>query len=580
MLNYKILVKDSTGELVTIIKMTEVDEVVHRVGVSRLEYSRDKDVEKYFLCGLDETQREMYVDLHTILTIFYKKEIYPVDGMAIKNIISKVSKELGMTVRSDIKITYGLENKPNRYEENDIDEDKYKDNGKSKNNVQKPKKKKISFKDIVGMEEVKEKLNDVIDQFNNKEKYEEWNIDPIQGILLHGPSGTGKSFISEALANEIDAKFIKVSSGDIMDKYIGGSGKNIKKVFEKARSHNGPAIIYIDEIDFVASKRGSSDNDKERNAALNELLVQMASSDNDNVFMIFATNRLELLDPAFLRSGRCDFKIEVPLPDFESRKGMLELYSKGRPIHEDVDFERMARNMSGMNCADVKHIANESARRALKAKKESIEQIDFDEIFEEMICGSSSKTKKLDEKDKEVVSIHEAGHLIANEIYGVNKTKKISILPRGSALGYVLHANEDENDKYLYTKEELMNRIKVCLAGRAAEELVFDSITTGASNDLEKANDIAMNYICKYGFTEANGLLVLNRDDLIAKNKVSRLVKSLLELAYEDTIYMLESNKDILFTISEKLKEKEELNGEEVEEILSQFNIDKRVQQI
>lgn len=579
MLNYEILVEDSTGELVTMIKMTEVREVIsttecYRVGVSRLEYSGNVDVETYFLCSLDKTQQEMYFDFCKVLVAFDRKEIYPVDRMAIKNIISKVSKELGMTVRSDIDI---------KYAENDIDEDKYKDNGKSKNNVQKPKKKnkkKISFKDIVGMEEVKEKLNDVIDQFNNKEKYEEWNIDPIQGILLHGPSGTGKSFISEALANEIDAKFIKVSSGDIMDKYIGGSGKNIKKVFEKARSHNGPAIIYIDEIDFVASKRGSSDNDKERNAALNELLVQMASPDNDNVFMIFATNRLELLDPAFLRSGRCDFKIEVPLPDFESRKEMLELYSKGRPIDEDVDFERIARNMSGMNCADVKHIANESARRALKAKKESIEQIDFDEIFEEMICGSSSKTKKLDEKDKEVVSIHEAGHLIANEIYRVNKTKKISILPRGSALGYVLHANEDENDKYLYTKEELMNRIKVCLAGRAAEELVFDSITTGASNDLEKANDIAMNYICKYGFTEDNGLLVLNRDDLIAKNKVSRLVKSLLELAYEDTIYMLESNKDILFAISEKLKEKEELNGEEVEEILSQFNIDKRIQQI
>ena len=430
-----------------------------------------------------------------------------------------------------------------------------------------PKRTSLTFDDVINMHEVKEKLRDVIDQFKNAEKYKAWHIKPIKGILLYGPSGTGKSYISEAFANEIDAKFFPLSSADIISKYLGESGKSIRAKFEEARKHP-LSIIYIDEVDSIAAKRDGSENNKERNATLNELLVQMASPENDNVIMIFATNMLELLDPAFLRSGRCDFKIEVSLPDFDCRKGILELNSKDRPIAEDVDFDKIARNMSGMNCADMAVVANEAARKALKAGKDVIEVEDFEKAFEEMICGAKSETKRLGEKEKEIVSIHETGHLFANEIFKVNKTKKISILPRGTTLGFVMHANEEEDDKFLQSKEELLNRIRVCLAGRAAEEVFFGDVTTGAANDLEKANNIVNAMVCNYGLVEELGLSTFDPKNPMIIFTIQKHVDKILKDCYRDVINMVVENKDKMRDFAEVLKEKEEMTGEEINEIL------------
>ena len=436
-----------------------------------------------------------------------------------------------------------------------------KDESKKKNRTS------LTFDDVVGMHEVKEKLQDVIAQFKNAEKYKAWNIKPIKGILLHGPSGTGKSYISEAFANEIDAEFFPLSSADIISKYLGESGKSIRSKFEEARKHP-LSIIYIDEVDSIAAKRDGSENNKERNATLNELLVQMASPENDNIVMIFATNMIDLLDPAFLRSGRCDFKIEVSLPDFDCRKGILELNSKGRPLGEDVDFDKLARNMSGMNCADMAVVANEAARMALKAEKEQIDMEDFERAFEEMICGSKSKTKRINDKEKEIVAIHETGHLFANELFKVNKTKKISILPRGSALGFVMHVNEEEDDKFLSSKEELMNRIKVMLAGRAAEEIFFGDVTTGASNDLEKANNLVEAMICNYGLVEELGLSTFNMNNPFVINLIQKHKTEILNECYDEVIKMVVMNKEKMEAFAEVLKEKEEMNTEEIYEIL------------
>ena len=436
-----------------------------------------------------------------------------------------------------------------------------KDESKKKNRTS------LTFDDVVGMHEVKEKLQDVIAQFKNAEKYKAWNIKPIKGILLHGPSGTGKSYISEAFANEIDAEFFPLSSADIISKYLGESGKSIRSKFEEARKHP-LSIIYIDEVDSIAAKRDGSENNKERNATLNELLVQMASPENDNIVMIFATNMIDLLDPAFLRSGRCDFKIEVSLPDFDCRKGILELNSKGRPLGEDVDFDKLARNMSGMNCADMAVVANEAARMALKAEKDQIDMEDFERAFEEMICGSKSKTKRINDKEKEIVAIHETGHLFANELFKVNKTKKISILPRGSALGFVMHVNEEEDDKFLSSKEELMNRIKVMLAGRAAEEIFFGDVTTGASNDLEKANNLVEAMICNYGLVEELGLSTFNMNNPFVINLIQKHKTEILNECYDEVIKMVVMNKEKMEAFAEVLKEKEEMNTEEIYEIL------------
>ena len=438
---------------------------------------------------------------------------------------------------------------------------------KEENKKEEPKRTNLTFDDVVGMHEVKDKLRDVIDQFKNAEKYKAWNIKPIKGILLYGPSGTGKSYISEAFANEIDAKFFPLSSADIISKYLGESGKSIRTKFEEARKHD-LSIIYIDEVDSIAAKRDGSENNKERNATLNELLVQMASPENDNVIMIFATNMLELLDPAFLRSGRCDFKIEVSLPDFDCRKGILEINSKGRPIAEDVDFEKIARNMSGMNCADMAVVANEAARKALKAGKDVIEVEDFDKAFEEMICGAKSETKRLGDKEKEIVSIHETGHLFANEIFKVNKTKKISILPRGTTLGFVMHANEEDDDKFLQSKEELLNRVRVCLAGRAAEEVFFGDVTTGAANDLEKANNIVNAMVCNYGLVEELGLSTFDAKNPMIIFTIQKHVDKILKDCYNDVIQMVLENKDRMKEFAEVLKEKEEMTGDEINEIL------------
>ena len=430
-----------------------------------------------------------------------------------------------------------------------------------------PKRTNLTFADVVGMHEVKDKLYDVIDQFKNVEKYKAWNIKPIKGILLYGPSGTGKSYISEAFANEIDAKFFPLSSADIISKYLGESGKSIRAKFEEARKHK-LSIIYIDEVDSIAAKRDGSENNKERNATLNELLVQMASPENDNVIMIFATNMLDLLDPAFLRSGRCDFKIEVSLPDFDCRKGILEINSKGRPIAEDVDFEKIARNMSGMNCADMAVVANEAARKALKAGKDIIEVEDFDKAFEEMICGAKSETKRLGEKEKDTVAIHETGHLFANEIYKVNKTKKISILPRGTTLGFVMHANEEEDDKFLQSKDELLNRIRVALAGRAAEHIFFDDVTTGAANDLEKANGIVEAMICNYALVEELGLSTFDMKNPMVIGLIQEYKNKILNQCYNEVITMVVNNKDKMREFADVLKDKEEMTGDEINEIL------------
>lgn len=424
---------------------------------------------------------------------------------------------------------------------------------------------KITFDDVVGMDQVKEKLYDVIDQFKNRDKYAEWGIKPIRGVLLYGPSGTGKSFISEALANEVDARFVKKSSGDIMSKYIGQSGQNVKKIFDEARQTKGNTIIFIDEIDAIASKRSGEEN-KERNATLNELLVQMSSNENENIFMIFATNLIDLLDPAFLRSGRCDFKIEVPLPDFEMRKGILEKASGKRPLSDELDFNVISRNMSGMNCADVAHVSNEAARRALKAKKDRVESSDYEAAIEDMICGSNIKTTKLSDKEKTTTAYHEIGHFFMNHILDLRKAKKISILPRGSALGFVLYANEKENDKFLYTKDELMNQIKTLLAGRAMEEIFLDDVSTGASDDLKKANKIARDIICKYGFNDS--LLVLDENDVMSRNKINSQVKELLDECYTEVKETLKSERHVVESLSKYLYDKEDVTGDDLVEYI------------
>lgn len=516
----------------TLLKIEEITEY----GYQYMSIDLNREVSQQFISELSESDYSEYISFINNLELISESPLTIVDRRAAGTVVKALCKKFNLELVTER-------------------------NEKTNN-----KEGKLTFENIVGMSEVKEKLYDVIDQYNNPSKYKAWNVKPIKSVLFYGPPGTGKSYISEALGNELsdDVTFIKKSCGDLIDKYLGQSAKNIIEVFEEARKAKF-AVLYLDEVDALASKRSASENNKERNAALNELLIQMSSPDNDNIFMIFATNMLDLLDPAFLRSGRCDFKIEIPLPDFECRKGILEINSKGRPLADDVDFVKLSRNMSGMNCADMANVANEAARRAIKAKKDIIEQMDFENAFEEMICGVKSSTTKLEDHEKNVVAVHETGHLLANEIYKLDKTKKISILPRGNTLGYVLHANEDKDDKFLQTQQDLLNRIKMTLAGRAAEETMFHEITTGSSDDLEKANRMAKSIVCHYGFTPEFGLRTIDENSgQETASSADKVINEILNECYDEVKQMLLQHKRILASFSEILKDKEEMNSEEI----------------
>lgn len=425
------------------------------------------------------------------------------------------------------------------------------------------------FEDVIGMDKVKDKLYDVIDQFKNFEKYKKWQVKPIKAVLLYGSPGTGKTYISEALANEIDAEFEQLNISDIFQKYIGESEKVIRDLFEDARKREGNTVIFLDEIDSIAKKRHSGESAEARNSILNELLAQMSNSNNDKIFLIFATNVINLLDPAFLRSGRVDFKIEVPLPDINARKGILELNSKKRPMSEDVDLYAIAKDMSGRNCADVELVANEAARRALKAGKECVEQEDFINAYEEQVVGSPDKDRNFEEFERKLAAVHEVGHLITNHYLCEHRTiKRISILPRGGMLGFV-HYENSAVDKYLTTKKELVNNIISVLAGRAAEEVIYgkDNVTTGASNDIEVANDYARSLVTEYGMDEEFGFVTPYKDDLLTEAKATKRVKQILEECYNTAIDFILMHKDEVEHISELLLANEELDEEEIQSV-------------
>ena len=316
------------------------------------------------------------------------------ESQNVINEIEKEKEELEGKGVTDDEIKNFLNMFKEEYEKEMKKENGMKYEDKKVKKEEKKEKKKITFDDVAGAEDIKEILLDVIDQFNNPEKYEYFDIEPIKSLLLYGKPGTGKTFIANAFANEVDAKFIKINMGEIASKYQGETGNRIKKIFDDARRESGKVILFWDEIDGVACKRGDSSNDKEKNSTLNVLLTEMSSSENDNIFMLFATNHIDLLDTAFTRAGRIDVSIEIPLPSFETRLQILELNTKRKPLNKNVDLEKIARETEGSNCADMSLLCNQSARCALKKNKNSIEQEDFEEMLNKM------NNKKKEEKPK------------------------------------------------------------------------------------------------------------------------------------------------------------------------------------
>jgi cell division protease FtsH len=353
----------------------------------------------------------------------------------------------------------------------------------------------VEWGQVAGADEAKAELQEVVDFLKDPARFHALGASVPKGIMLHGPPGTGKTLLAKAVAKESGAKFYAQSASSFVEMFAGLGAARIRRLFQTARE-NRPAILFIDEIDAVGGERGS-DNNSEREQTLNQLLVEMDGfASTGDLVVIAASNLLDKLDPALLRPGRFDRQIFVSPPDVAGREAIMRVHTAGKPLGDDVDLRMTARQTSGLTGADLANLCNEAAIFAVRAHREKLAQVDFDSALERVVAGMQSR-RTLTEHERRVVAFHEAGHALCAELLpGVNRVHKISIVPRGKALGYTL--NLPEEDRYLKTKEELIDYMSVLLGGRAAEELVFGAITTGASDDLHRVAEISRSMVHDY----------------------------------------------------------------------------------
>ena len=426
----------------------------------------------------------------------------------------------------------------------------------------------VTFADIAGLEETKEEILEAIDLFKNSEKYKEMGVHKtLNNIMLSGASGSGKTLLVKAISNELDMPLF-ACSGDQADKYVGTTSRNIETLFKDAKEH-APAIIFIDEFEAMAKTRTGESNNNEREGGVSTLLAQLDGLDTcEDIMVIVATNLPDAIDPAVQR--RFPTKIHISNPDFLTRLGILKINAKDMKMDENCNLEKIARNLSGMTGGDIAQIMQRAGILAVRRGKEKVTQEELDDSFDRVVAGLKSKTKKLNENEKVIVSHHETGHAIASYFLKNEVIQKISILPRTSnTLGYVLYANENENDKFLSTKEELLNDITVSLAGRASEELIFGKVTGGCSNDLEKATKLAENIVCRLGMCDDTfGLMSINPNDIFMRERILHEVKRILNECYAKAKDLLTEHRELLEELAKILIEKEEMTLKDFEEVL------------
>ena len=445
-------------------------------------------------------------------------------------------------------------------------------NGNNKGDITKckyyVKPSNVTFADIAGLEETKEEILEAIDLFKNSEKYKEMGVHKtLNNIMLSGQSGSGKTLLVKAISNELDMPLF-ACSGDQADKYVGTTSRNIETLFKDAKEH-APAIIFIDEFEAMAKTRTGESNNNERESGVSTLLAQLDGLDTcEDIMVIVATNLPDAIDPAVQR--RFPTKIHISNPDFLTRLGILKINAKDMKMDENCDLEKIARNLSGMTGGDIAQIMQRAGILAVRRGKEKVTQEELDDSFDRVVAGLKSKTKKLNENEKVIVSHHETGHAIASYFLKNEVIQKISILPRTSnTLGYVLYANENENDKFLSTKEELLNDITVSLAGRASEELMFGKVTGGCSNDLEKATKLAENIVCRLGMCDDTfGLMSINPNDVFMRERILHEVKRILNECYAKAKDLLTEHRELLEELAKILIEKEEMTLKDFEEVL------------
>ena len=442
----------------------------------------------------------------------------------------------------------------------------------------------IKFSDVAGEDEAKENLTEIVDYLHNPDKYREIGASMPKGILLVGPPGTGKTMLAKAVAGEANVPFFSMSGSEFVEMFVGMGASKVRDLFKQAKE-KAPCIVFIDEIDAIGQKRntGGMGGNDEREQTLNQLLTEMDGFEgNTGVIILAATNRPESLDPALTRPGRFDRRVPVELPDLKGREEILKVHAKKIKVSDDVDFSKIARMASGASGAELANIVNEAALRAVRDNRKFATQSDMEESIEVVIAGYQKKNAILTDHEKLVVAYHEIGHaLVAAKQTNSAPVQKITIIPRTSgALGYTMQV--EEGNHYLMTKEELETKIATYTGGRAAEEVIFGSVTTGASNDIEQATKLARAMIARYGMSEDFGMVALETvsnqylggDASLAcsaetQPAVDRQVMALVKAQHDKAVQILTENREKLVELSEYLYQMETITGEEFMDILN-----------
>ena len=450
---------------------------------------------------------------------------------------------------------------------------------------------KVTFDDVAGVDEAKDELTEIVDFLKKPERYTDIGARIPKGVLLVGPPGTGKTLLSKAVAGEAEVPFFIISGSEFVELFVGAGAARVRDLFEQAKK-KAPCIIFIDELDAIGKSRSGSmgvvGGNDEREQTLNQLLTEMdgfASTDKP-VIVLAATNQPEVLDAALLRPGRFDRQVLVDRPDLSGRKTILEIYTKKVKLAESIDLDSIAQATSGFAGADLANMVNEAALLAARAKRKSVEQQDLSEAIERVVAGLEKKSRVLQDDEKKVVAYHEVGHAIVGHLMpGGSKVAKISIVPRGmSALGYTLQLPTEE--RFLNSKEELKGQIATLLGGRSAEEVVFGKITTGASNDLQRATDIAEQMVGTFGMSDILGPLAYDKQgggqflgggnnprrsvsDATAQ-AIDKEVRDLVDDAHETALKILRNNLPLLESISQKILKEEVIEGEDLKNLLAE----------
>ena len=457
---------------------------------------------------------------------------------------------------------------------------------------------RVTFDDVAGVDEAKDELTEIVDFLKTPERYTDIGARIPKGVLLVGPPGTGKTLLSKAVAGEAEVPFFIISGSEFVELFVGAGAARVRDLFEQAKK-KAPCIIFIDELDAIGKSRSGSmgvvGGNDEREQTLNQLLTEMDgfASNDKPVIVLAATNQPEVLDAALLRPGRFDRQVLVDRPDLSGRKTILEIYVKKVKLAPGVDIDRIAQATSGFAGADLANMVNEAALLAARGKRNQVEQKDLNEAIERVVAGLEKKSRVLQEDEKKVVAYHEVGHAIVGHLMpGGSKVAKISIVPRGmSALGYTLQLPTEE--RFLNSKEDLQGQIATLLGGRSAEEIVFGKITTGASNDLQRATDLAEQMVGTYGMSEILGPLAYDKQgggtflggnnnprravsDATAQ-AIDKEVRSLVDVAHENALRILRHNLSLLENISQEILEKEVIEGDQLKEMLDKTSMPKEI---